>query len=256
MALLAGALGDDGRLFSAVKELGYAGLVVEATGGGHMASATVEPLTELAREMPVVLASRAGSGDSADPDAQEVFAGYAAKTKVRAHVEGLASMQKDLSWSSILCGHFFDRNLRNGLLHFNLKERTADIFDGGESRWSASTLARIGEATAKVLLVPEVTRNRMLYIQSFCVSQRDILQSLERATSQSWQCTILNSGEYLKNQQDASARGDHAAIEDTVLLHGMANSNWERHPGFANRLLGLEDEDLDTVVKNVLRELD
>ncbi|QIN80048.1 asparaginase [Rubrobacter marinus] len=63
VALLAGALGDDGRLFSAVGELGYAGLVVEATGGGHMPSSTVEPLADLAARMPVVLASRTGSGE-------------------------------------------------------------------------------------------------------------------------------------------------------------------------------------------------
>ncbi len=63
VALLAGALGDDGRLFPAVKELGYTGLVVEATGGGHMPSATVGPLADLAGEIPVVLASRTGSGE-------------------------------------------------------------------------------------------------------------------------------------------------------------------------------------------------
>lgn len=63
VALLTGVLGDDGRLIPAVGELGYAGLVVEATGGGHMPSATVEPLAGLARKMPVVLASRTGSGE-------------------------------------------------------------------------------------------------------------------------------------------------------------------------------------------------
>ncbi|MDP9426314.1 MAG: asparaginase, partial [Actinomycetota bacterium] len=33
------------------------------TGGGHMPSATAEPLADLAKEMPVVLASRTGSGE-------------------------------------------------------------------------------------------------------------------------------------------------------------------------------------------------
>ena len=63
VALISAALGDDGRLFSVVKDLGYAGLVVDAAGGGHMPSATVEPLAELAREIPVILASRTGSGE-------------------------------------------------------------------------------------------------------------------------------------------------------------------------------------------------
>jgi L-asparaginase len=63
VALLTGALGDDGRLVGEVERLGYAGLVIEAMGGGHLPSVTVEPLASLARDMPVVLASRTGGGE-------------------------------------------------------------------------------------------------------------------------------------------------------------------------------------------------
>jgi L-asparaginase len=38
-------------------------LVVEATGGGHTTAAAVDQLAELARAMPVVLASRTNSGE-------------------------------------------------------------------------------------------------------------------------------------------------------------------------------------------------
>ena len=63
VALLTGLLGDDGRLVGEVERLGYAGLVIEAMGGGHLPAATVEPLASLAQRLPVVLASRAGSGE-------------------------------------------------------------------------------------------------------------------------------------------------------------------------------------------------
>lgn len=63
VALLKASLGDDGRLVGEIGRLGYAGLVIEALGGGHMPSRTVESLTSLAAEMPVVLASRTGSGE-------------------------------------------------------------------------------------------------------------------------------------------------------------------------------------------------
>lgn len=63
VALLTASVGDDGRLVGAIKDLSYAGLVVEALGGGHVPSPMVEPLAELAEAIPVVLASRTGSGE-------------------------------------------------------------------------------------------------------------------------------------------------------------------------------------------------
>ena len=63
VALIKVTLGDDGRLLSAIGSLGYRGLIVEATGGGHVPKAYVEPLTALAARIPVVLASRSGAGE-------------------------------------------------------------------------------------------------------------------------------------------------------------------------------------------------
>jgi L-asparaginase len=63
VALYHVALGDDGRLLPEIGEAGYAGLVVEAMGGGHVPSITVETLEDLASKMPVVLASRTGGGE-------------------------------------------------------------------------------------------------------------------------------------------------------------------------------------------------
>lgn len=56
-------LGDDGRLLEVIPDLGFRGLVIEATGGGHVPSAVAEPLGRLARAMPVVLTSRTGAGE-------------------------------------------------------------------------------------------------------------------------------------------------------------------------------------------------
>jgi L-asparaginase len=56
-------LGDDGRALTALSSLGYEGLIIEATGGGHVPRAMVEPLAMLAQQMPVVLASRTGAGE-------------------------------------------------------------------------------------------------------------------------------------------------------------------------------------------------
>jgi L-asparaginase len=63
VALYHVALGDDGRLLPEIEEIGYAGLVVEAMGGGHVPSIMAETLEDLASKMPVLLASRTGGGE-------------------------------------------------------------------------------------------------------------------------------------------------------------------------------------------------
>lgn len=64
VALLKASLGDDGRLIDLVRQAGYAGLVFEAFGVGHVHVPVAYRLKELAAVMPVVLASRTGSGET------------------------------------------------------------------------------------------------------------------------------------------------------------------------------------------------
>lgn len=63
VALLKCALGDDSRVITKLEALGYAGLVLEAFGGGHVPARVVPALEDLASRVPVVLASRTGSGE-------------------------------------------------------------------------------------------------------------------------------------------------------------------------------------------------
>jgi L-asparaginase len=46
-----------------VEKLGYAGLILEGFGGGHVPAPVVPALADLATRLPVVLASRTGGGE-------------------------------------------------------------------------------------------------------------------------------------------------------------------------------------------------
>lgn len=62
VALVKWPMGDDGRLLAALPGLGYAGVVIEGMGAGHVPADAAPALGELAAKIPVVLASRAMTG--------------------------------------------------------------------------------------------------------------------------------------------------------------------------------------------------
>ncbi|GAA2003186.1 asparaginase domain-containing protein [Brevibacterium samyangense] len=62
VALVEAGLDDSLDLITALPDLGYAGAVVSGVGGGHVPEWVIDRVADLAHHMPVVLASRTGSG--------------------------------------------------------------------------------------------------------------------------------------------------------------------------------------------------
>jgi len=190
-----------------------------------------------------------GSVDSSDGVVAELVPLYKQKTAVREYLTQLSSQHPDFSWTSLVCGHFFDYGLQTELLAFNVQEGTAEIFDGGDVKWSASTLSQIGKSVVGVLRKPEETKNKMLYMQSFCVSQNEVLSELEKVSGKKFEVKQLSSEEYIKGKKEAVDKGDSNSTEQMVAVLGLTRADWTREKDFANELLGLKEEDLAEVVK-------
>ncbi|MCJ1322936.1 hypothetical protein MMC15_008286 [Xylographa vitiligo] len=194
-----------------------------------------------------------GSCDSSSPRALELVPLYSEKQKVRKYLQQLATTS-DLSWTSLVTGHFFDYGLQCGLLQFKIKERKVRIFDGGDIKWSTTTLDTIGMAVVRILQKEDETKNRMLYIQSFCTTQNEVLGLLENVTGPKWHIEYITSDEYINEvkQQHGSNLDSAEATEDLVSVVGIVDANWEGKDDFANSLLGLKGEDLDEVIRKTI----
>lgn len=62
----------------------------------------------------------------------------------------------------------------------NFKGKTT-LYDGGDGKFSTSTLSDIGKAVVGILKHPEETKNRTVYIQSAALSQNDLIAAAQRA---------------------------------------------------------------------------
>lgn len=164
-----------------------------------------------------------------------------------------AKESEAFSWTAVANGAFFDWGLHAGFLKVDLKTRKALVLDDGNAKWPASTLAQVGLASARVLQRAEQTRNKFLFIQSFRVSQNQILQSLEKATATTWEVEKKGSTDFIADANGRAAKGDVSGFYDGIFAHAISEANWEGKDGYANELLGLETQDLDEEVRKALK---
>jgi len=203
-----------------------------------------------------------GSCDSADDETLEILPLMAGKAKVRAYLDELCKKEREggqMTWTSLITGHFFDYGLGCGLLCFDVRKKKVKMLDGGENRFSATTLRAVGEAVAKVLTRGDQgpLENRLLYVQSFCVTQKELLKVLEKVMENEgeWETEECSSKALLRELRPKMLAGSHEAMEEVVGVHGIVASFWEDKEGFANQLVGLEKEDLEETVRRVVESL-
>lgn len=201
-----------------------------------------------------------GSVDARSERARELVNLFERKVLVRERLEELAGestarrdgSEVEFTWTSLVNGHFFDWGLRNGFLHFYTGERKAEILGNGREKSSTATLGKVAQAVVRVLERFEETRNRVVMVQSFCVSQLEVLRALERVEGREWRAEYVGVEEFIGKYKALADGGDKGAVEDLVFALGVVDGNWEGREDFAMGLLGLEEDDLDTEVKKAL----
>ncbi|KAK5451522.1 hypothetical protein LTS15_008287 [Exophiala xenobiotica] len=195
-----------------------------------------------------------GSCDSSDPKSLEVIPLYKGK-KERPRPD----LGSHLTWTSLITGHFFDYGLKSGLLAVDVEEHKARVFDGGHIRFSATTLADIGLATARILGRVGDARlsNMLVYVQSLATTQNELIGKVEDVVGAKFEVEQLSSDEYIKEQKglltgDDQKDGD--AILELVSVEGTVNADWEGKGGLlVNDVLGIPKRGLDQLVMEALR---
>ncbi len=123
VALFTASVGDDLRMLTHVEASGYAGLVVEALGAGHVPARCAPLLGDLAQRMPVILATRTGAGE------------------VLADTYGFPGSERDLIARGLIPAGFLDGPKARVLLSYALAT-TPDL--GGVRRAFALFHASVG----------------------------------------------------------------------------------------------------------------
>jgi len=139
---------------------------------------------------------------------------------------------------------------------FDLKEHKATIFNHGNDAWSTSTLATIGLAVKNAMLIPEKTANKYLFIDSFTVSQIQVLASLEKATGKKWEVTHVDAEEEKKMGMEKMSKGDLSGAMSLIRYINCVEGhggNFIQYEESAKELLSLPKQTLDDVVAEIVK---
>ena len=189
--------------------------------------------------------------------------------KYRAHIEELGIS----SWVNLECGFWYEYSLSSGpsWYGFDLKNRTATFVDEGDVPLNTSTWPQCGRAVANLFalkLLPDNEtdkspclaqfRNKSVYISSFRLTQRDMLESLLRVTGTTvhdWKIKHEPHKERFEAGVKLLQEGNRYGFPQllyTRMFYPDRSGDHESSKGLQNKVLDLPTEDLDYYTKVAL----
>jgi hypothetical protein len=189
------------------------------------------------------------------------------KTQDRKLIESLG-----LSWVGLTTGFWYEHSLSSpGLYGFHIGKREVVFFDDGTQKLNTSTWGQVGRGVASLFSLPilpsdendkSVTlssyRNRMAFVSSFAVSQRDMFDSLKRVTGTNesdWTVSSVPAKERYTEAKEQMKAGDRMAFGRALYTRYFYDDAglYEKSHGLDNEKLQLPEEDLDEATRGAIK---
>lgn len=131
------------------------------------------------------------------------------------------------------------------------------MLDFGEHKFTATTLTKVGEATAAVLLRPEETKNQYVQVSSFTLTQRLVRETLEKKSGGKFYMNEMTVAELFavakKYQEEGDKQGAYHRLVTAFVCSGNEGVCFPEKARHWNKVLGLDQkETLDEVIERVL----
>lgn len=172
---------------------------------------------------------------------------------------------KGVNWIGVINNPWFDWSLKQGMFKIDIPNKKATILNVGKTKFTTTTLPQVGRGVAALLSLPDeklnLYKNKPVYLRSFEIQQRDILDSVIRATGtkeSDWEIKTQDPEEAIAESRAAVAAGVPMAFIGefyTAHLQEGRGGNFEEKAAKDAAVLGLEKENLDEVVKRVVDEM-
>ncbi|KAH6656469.1 CipA protein [Truncatella angustata] len=217
--------------------------------------------------VPFVLPNFWGVDDADENLGSDVLLGLAQRA-ARKQIEGSGRS----AWIGMVTSFWYEISLCAPWgFGMDYKNRKWTFYDDGETKINVITLPQSGKAVANLLSLPleassgtslSQYRNKLIYTASFCISQKDMFDSVLRVTGtklEDWTVDYEDSTKRFAEGKKQFEGGDLAGFGK--LLYSRAffkdgSGNYEAKRGLDNEALGLEEESLDDFTKLAIQRID
>ena len=149
--------------------------------------------------------------------------------------------------------------LGNGVLGWDIDRRKVTLFHSGDRPVEATTVNQVCRAIIGTLRNPDTTRNTHIHVNSFTVTQNQILAVLERLTGDSFEVSHESSEALAVRGKEHLEQGDldqgYPGVVTVVAYGPWCFLNFGERPTKWKKALGLnKEEDHETEIRAVLEK--
>lgn len=149
------------------------------------------------------------------------------------------------------------QGLDNGFLGYDIKGKTATIWDGGDRKFTLTNVDQMQCATVAVLERADETINKNIYVASAETSQWEILTALEEASGAKYTVTDTATDTEVSAAMEKLGHGDVSGACALVRATSFGNTpqlraNYVKDEELSNELLGLKFEPVKETAARVV----
>lgn len=192
------------------------------------------------------------------PEAQALSGVFRDKGRVQEYLRSKAK-EGVIEWTSISCGMWLEWSMAHDFLGMHVAEKRFVLWDDGEGLFSCTTEENTASAVVRALKdTPDDTKNTNIYLSDFAISQKQLLEAIERIQGVKYTVESVDSYSLIEEKQTAVQSGDESAafaLIETGFVTGRFGGHLEKEGVVMNEQLGLPKKTLDEVVSRALKSV-
>ncbi|KAI1774672.1 NAD(P)-binding protein [Hypoxylon cercidicola] len=176
------------------------------------------------------------------------------------YAKKLSENNPQFTWTGVTIGNPIDWAIKRfPLMGFDVKQRSAIIYDDGTEEFTGTTLDGIGQAIVGVLKHPNETKNRFVKARSIQTCQNQLLDAFQRATEQAWEVQRSSTKDILKSGREKHKAGTGSWVLELVVYQlydpGEARCIVASKEESDVELLEMTEETPDDIARKVLNSV-